>query len=554
MKRLLRLAQIFPAPTLRNCRLYSQHVVSPHISRKSPRVGIYFIALLALASTAFYAGSQSRPIAGAASQQATVTKQKPLYASRAELEKAIAELENELGSDAITTDDDELRRHGYSEWSTINIERMPVAIAYPKSTDQVSKIAKVCARFKIPIVPYSGGSSVEGNFSAPYGGICIDFANMDKIVALHERDMDVVVQPGIGWMELNRQLKSSGLFFPVDPGPNAMIGGMVGTSCSGTNAVRYGTMKDNVINLTVVLADGSIIKTRHRPRKTAAGYNLTSFFVGSEGTLGIITEATLKLAAIPAETKVGLATFPSVRDASNAATAILRAGIQMGAMEIMDEVQMDVVNRAGGTDRKWEVMPTMLVKFIGSSGQIAETTRQFSKIATSNGGGTLQFASTAEEQASLWAARKQALWSMLSLREGDEEVWTTDVAVPISRLPELIDMSKKEVAALGLFAGIVGHIGDGNFHAAILFDGRNAEQRARVAGCAQRMVARALEMEGTCTGEHGIGIGKKGFLKAELGAGGIAMMQKVKESLDPLWIMNPGKVFDHPLEDMPVGH
>lgn len=211
-------------------------------------------------------------------------------------------------------------------------------------------------------VPYSGGSSVEGNFSAPYGGICIDFANMDQIVMLHESDMDVVVQPGIGWMELNRQLKPSGLFFPVDPGPNAMIGGMVGTSCSGTNAVRYGTMKDNVINLTVVLADGSVIKTRHRPRKSAAGYNLTNLFIGSEGTLGIVTEATLKLAAIPAQTKVGLATFPSVRDASDAAIAILRAGIQMGAMEIMDEVQMDVVNRAGGTDRKWAVMPTMLVK------------------------------------------------------------------------------------------------------------------------------------------------------------------------------------------------
>lgn len=193
-------------------------------------------------------------------------------------------------------------------------------------------------------------------------------------------------------------------------------------------------------------------------------------------------------------------------------------------------------------------------RFIGSPGQIAETTDAFRKIATSNGGGTLQFASTAEEQASLWAARKQALWSMLSLREGDEEVWTTDVAVPISRLPELIDISKKEVEALGLFAGIVGHIGDGNYHAAILFDGKDAEQRAQVAGCTERMVARALEMEGTCTGEHGIGIGKKGLLRAELGEGGIGIMQKVKESLDPLWIMNPGKIFDHPLEDAPVGH
>ncbi|EUC49666.1 hypothetical protein COCMIDRAFT_22651 [Bipolaris oryzae ATCC 44560] len=218
-------------------------------------------------------------------------------------------------------------------------------------------------------------------------------------------------------MELRRQLKPSGLFFPVDAGPSAMIGVMVGTSFSGTNAVRYGTMKDNVINPIIVLVDGSVIKTRYRPRKTTASYNLTSFFIDSKGTLGIVTEATLKLAAIPAETKVGFATFPLVRDASTAATAILWTGIQTGAMRIMD-----AVNRTGGTDRKWGVMPTMLLRFIGSPGQIAETTRQFSEMAISNGGGTLQFASTAEEQASLWAARKQALWSVLSLREGDEDV------------------------------------------------------------------------------------------------------------------------------------
>jgi len=211
------------------------------------------------------------------------------------MEKAIEKITKLLGEDAVTTDDEELHRHGYSEWSSVNIDVLPIAVAYPKSTEEVSKIAKVCSMYKIPMVPFSGGSSLEANFSAPHGGFCLDFAFMDKIVALHEDDLDVVVQPAIGWMNLNDQIKDTGLFFPVDPGPSAMIGGMVGTSCSGTNAVRYGTMKDNVINLTVVLADGTVIKTRRRPRKSAAGYNLTGLFIGSEGTLGIVTEITLKL-------------------------------------------------------------------------------------------------------------------------------------------------------------------------------------------------------------------------------------------------------------------
>jgi len=277
--------------------------------------------------------------------------------------QAIEELRAVFGEDAISTDDEELHRHGYSEWSSINIDQLPIAVAFPKSTEEVSQIAKVCHRHKIPMVPFSGGSSLEANFSAPYGGFCIDFVFMDKILALHEDDLDVVVQPAIGWMNLNDQIKDSGLFFAVDPGPSAMIGGMVGTSCSGTNAVRYGTMKDNVINLTVVLADGSVIKTRRRPRKSAAGYNLTGMFVGSEGTLGIVTEVTLKLAVVPPETSVAVATFPTIRDAATAAAKVLRAGVPIGAMEIMDDVQMGVVNKAGSTKRKWKEVPTMFFKY-----------------------------------------------------------------------------------------------------------------------------------------------------------------------------------------------
>jgi D-lactate dehydrogenase (cytochrome) len=252
--------------------------------------------------------------------------------------------------------------HGYSEWSSINIDQLPVAVAYPKSTAEVSQIAKVCHKYRMPMVPYSGGSSLEANFSAPYGGMSVDFTHMDQVLQLHADDMDVVVQPSVPWMSLNDQIKDSGLFFPVDPGPSARIGGMVGTSCSGTNAVRYGTMKDWVINLTVVLADGTVIKTRKRPRKSSAGYNLTNLFVGSEGTLGFVTEITLKLAVIPQETSVAVVTFPTIRDAAAAASKIMRAGIPVAAMELMDEVQMDVINRSGSTKKKWKELPTLFFK------------------------------------------------------------------------------------------------------------------------------------------------------------------------------------------------
>ncbi|SMQ53787.1 unnamed protein product [Zymoseptoria tritici ST99CH_3D7] len=470
------------------------------------------------------------------------------------LAKAVSGLRATFGEDRVSTDEEELRRHGFSEWSSINIDTLPVAIAYPRTTEEVSVIAQACTRYKIPIVPYSGGSSVEGNFSAPYGGICIDFAFMDQVLAVHEDDLDVVVQPGIGWMDLNAQIQKSGLFFPVDPGPSAMIGGMVGTSCSGTNAVRYGTMKENVVNLTVVLADGTIIKTRHRPRKSAAGYNLTGLLVGSEGTLGIVTEITLKLQPIPATTSVGLIPFVSVRDAASAASEIIKTGIQVGALEIMDDVSMDVVNRAGFTDRKWDVVPTMFIKFAGSNESTSEAIKLVQSITTRHRGGNVEFATTPEEQHELWSARKQALWSMLALRKGDEEVWSTDVAVPLSRLPDIIEVSKKEMDELGLFAAVLGHIGDGNFHESIMFDGSDPEERRKVEGCVKRMVTRAIEMEGTCTGEHAIGIGKKGHLVEELGFDTILVMQKLKASLDPLWIMNPGKIFDHPREDRIVGH
>jgi D-lactate dehydrogenase (cytochrome) len=461
--------------------------------------------------------------------------------------KALGEIRRAVSEDTISIDDEDLKLHGYSEWSSTNIETLPVAVAYPKSTAEVSTIAKICNKYRVPIIPFSGGSSLEGNFSAPYGGISVDFAFMDQIIKFNKDDMDVVVQPSVSWMSLNDELSTSGLFFPVDPGPSAKIGGMVGTNCSGTNAVRYGTMKDWVINLTVVLADGTIVKTKRRPRKTSAGYNLNSLFVGSEGTLGLVTEITLKLAVIPQEFSVAVVTFPTIRDAASAAAGVMRAGVPVAAMEIMDEVQMRVVNLSGATKpRSWKELPTLFFKFSGTKAGVRENIGLVKAIAKAHKGGDFEFAATPQEQKLLWSARKESLWSMLALRKDGSEVWSTDVAVPFSRLADIIEVSKKEMDNLGLFASILGHVGDGNFHESIMYDRRVPGEREKVEHCVKNMVLRALEMEGTCTGEHGVGIGKKEALLMEVGGDTLDVMKSIKLSLDPYWIMNPGKIMDVP--------
>ncbi|KAI5922318.1 glycolate oxidase [Camillea tinctor] len=479
---------------------------------------------------------------------------RPEYASVEEMEVALKEIRRAIShhgeqEDIISTDPDDLHAHGYSEWSTTNPDGLPVAVAYPRSTEQVSIIAKICHKYRVPIIPYSGGSSLEGNFSAPYGGISVDFAYMDQIIQFNKDDMDIVVQPSIGWQDLNEQLSrmGSGLFFPIDPGPSAKIGGMIGTNCSGTNAVKYGTMKDWVINLTVVLADGTVIKTRRRPRKSSAGYNLNGIFVGSEGTLGLVTEATLKLAVVPEDFSVAVVTFPSIRDAASAAAGVMQAGIPIAAMEIMDEVQMKVVNLGGATaPRTWKEVPTLFFKFAGSQAGVKENIARVQAITRANRGADFEFAKDEREQKLLWSARKESLWSMLALRKEGEEVWSTDVAVPFSRLADIIEVSKKEMDDLGLFASILGHIGDGNFHESIIYDGRSREERAKVERCVKNMVNRALDMEGTCTGEHSVGWGKKESLLREVGPDTLAVMRQIKSALDPLWIMNPGKIMDLP--------
>lgn len=475
------------------------------------------------------------------------------FASRAEMEEAISDIVWELGNkkDIISTDPDDLLAHGYSSWSSVNPDELPVAVAYPHNTEQVATIVRVCHRHRVPVIAYSGGTSLEGNFSAPYGGVSIDFAYMNNIIQVNKADMDVVVQPSVGWQDLNAELAKAGtgLFFPVDPGPTAKIGGMIRTNCSGTNAVRYGTMKDWVINLTVVLSDGQIIKTRRRPRKSSAGYNLNSLFVGSEGTLGIVTEATLKLAVIPQETSVAVVNFPSIRHAAAAAASVMQAAIPVQCLEIMDEVQMRVVNLSGFTaPRVWVEKPTLFFKFAGTKAGVQEQIEMVQKITTVNKGGNFEFAKDEQEQKLLWSARKESLWSMLALRKEGDDVWSTDVAVPFSRLADIIEVSKKEMDELGLFASILGHIGDGNFHESIMYNRQNESERAKVEACVKNMVRLAIEMEGTCTGEHGVGWGKKESLLWEVGSETLGVMAAIKRSLDPRWILNPGKIMDVPWE------
>lgn len=508
---------------------------------KSLSANLVFALGVSVAAAAAYAlGRRSVPGSGREAR----------YATKEEMVLAAQEIAAALGPDSVSFDEDALDHHGHSDWSTSNTAVRAVAIVYPRCTDDVVAVAKICSARNVPMVPFGAGSSVEGNFSQPHSGICIDFAHMDQVVAFHPDDMDAVVQPGVNWMDLNHKIEDSGLFFPMDPSPTAQFGGMVSTNCSGTNAMRYGTMKDWVVNLTVVLPDGTVIKTRRRPRKTSAGYNLTSLFVGAEGTLGIVTEITLKLAPIPADTSVAVVAFPSIAAAAKTASALIRSGIQLGALEIMDDVQMQVLNKHGSETvrkRKWDEKPTLFLKFSGTADGISSDVKRVGEIVKTVAGDVpFHFAKTKQDEHDLWSARKESLFTMVSNRPPGTVLWTTDVAVPLSRLAEIIDISKKECSSLGIFASVVGHVGDGNFHVAMFYNPEDEELKKRVGGVVHDMMDRALEMEGTVSGEHAIGTGKKDCLFNELGKETIGLMQTIKRSVDPNWIMNPGKVFEMP--------
>lgn len=458
-----------------------------------------------------------------------------------ELEAAWADFVAIVGKENVSTLDEVITTHATSDWSTHKhspTER-PFCVVYPSSTEEVSRIMKVCHARRIPVTGYSGGTSLEGHFAATRGGICVDFGRMDGVLALHKDDLDVVVQPAVGWERLNEQLAAEGLFFPPDPGPGAMIGGMIGTGCSGTNSYRYGTMREWVLSLTVVLADGTVVRTRQRPRKSSAGYDLTKLFIGSEGTLGLVTEATLKVTVKPATTSVAVCSFGTVRQAADCVASVVGSGVPVAAVEILDDEMMSCINKAGSTARTWQEAPTLFFKFAGTDKGVKEqvdVVRQMAKRAGSTG---FDFARSLDEQHDLWSARKEALWSTLAVKRDGDSVWTGDVAVPISRLPDIIELTKKDIKGSGLYGTIVGHVGDGNFHTILLY---NDSERQIAEEVVHRMVKRAVEMEGTVTGEHGVGLGKRDYLPHELGVTTVDAMRKMKQAFDPLCLLNCDKV------------
>ena len=383
------------------------------------------------------------------------------------------------------------------------------------------------------------GTSLEGQVNAPGGGISVDTSHMNRVLAVHSEDLDCVVEPGITREQLNTELRATGLFFPIDPGANASLGGMASTRASGTNAVRYGTMKDNVIALQVVTATGEIISTARRVKKTSAGYDLTRLFVGSEGTLGIITELTLKLQGIPQAISGGVCAFPSVEAACLATIATIQSGIPVARIELVNALQMRAMKAYSGLN--YDETPALFVEFHGTDASVAEQAEMFNVIAEDLGGGPFLWTSIAEERTKLWKARHDAYWAALKLRPGAHAI-STDVCVPISRLAECVAETEVDIAASGLVAPIVGHVGDGNFHVLILLDTTNKHEIANAEAFVGRLNERALAMQGTCTGEHGIGQGKVAFLERELG-GAVDIMRAIKIALDPDNIMNPGKIF-----------
>jgi D-lactate dehydrogenase (cytochrome) len=415
----------------------------------------------------------------------------------------------------------------------------PDAVVFPQDADEVQQIVRICAEHRVPVIPFGAGSSLEGQINAPQGGVSIDFRDMNKILAVHAEDLDCVVQPGVTRKMLNEHLRDQGLFFPIDPGADASMGGMASTRASGTNAVRYGTMKDNVLSMKVVLANGELISTARRAKKSSSGLNLTQLMIGAEGTLGVITELTLKLQGIPEMIGAGVCPFPSVEAACNATIITIQSGIPVARIELLDALQVKACNAY--SKLTLPETPMLFVEFHGTEASVAEQSLRFGDIAVDFGGGPFDWATKAEDRTRLWQARHDAYWAGTQLRPGSKAL-ATDVCVPISRLAECVIATQGDIAEFGLVAPIVGHVGDGNFHVSLMLDMDDPDEVKRAKSFLDRLAARALEMDGTCTGEHGVGQGKIKYLNAEHGLGAVAAMRAVKQALDPLGILNPGKM------------
>lgn len=428
--------------------------------------------------------------------------------------------------------------HGHDE--SHHPAALPDAVAFPETTEDVAAIARICSAHRVPMIPFGAGTGLEGGVTAVAGGVSIDMGRMNKVLAIHREDMDAIVQAGTSRLTLNTFLRDTGLFFPVDPGVDASLGGMAATRASGTNAVSFGTMRENVLGLTVVLADGRILRTGGRSRKSASGYDLTRLFVGSEGTLGIITEVTLRLHPIPDADLVAVATFPTLSDAVKAVTDTMQAGIAIGRVELLDDDLMAVVRRHSDID--FEIAPTLIFEFHGEAEEASRTAEWVAAIVAENNGRNFRRATTPEERSRLWAIRHDALPWARQDRPGSR-FWPTDVCVPISKLPECILGTKEDLAQSSAPGYIVGHVGDGNFHCTFTVDPDSAEELADVARLNDRLVRRAIACGGTCTGEHGIGVGKRDYLELEHGAEAVAVMETLKAALDPHGLLNPGKIF-----------
>ncbi|MCH0629744.1 FAD-binding protein [Kocuria palustris] len=491
----------------------------------------------------------------------------PVYATKAEVDQAIEEIKNMFIHDTpikvidmllvVNDTQEELDSHSDTYFNSHHAapDERPYYVVYPRLTEETLAVMKICHKYKVPVVPTSGRLSLEGHFIPTRGGISLDLSTMDEVIQLNKTDLDVTVQAGMGWETLADYLEEYNLFYSIDPGPGATVLGCLANNASGTNALRYGEAYKNVINLTVVLADGTVVKTKQRPRKLSAGYNLNNLFVGSEGTLGIITEATVKLHVKPAIELVVVVPFPLIKDCANAVNEIVLSGIQLNAIEMLDDKMMHVINALGETLRKWAEHPTLFLKIGGPNHPAVDAiTDQVQQITKNNHSFDFEYAKLAQEKTELWLARKVALWSTINQGkeiDPDMQLWTTDAAVPISKLPEFLTETKADIDAHGLSNTLVAHIGDGNAHSFIIF---TPDQREVAEKVVNRMVKRAIDMEGTCTGEHGVGFGKRDYLLEEVGENLVDVMRKVKFALDPLRILNPDKVFKSDPNERPQYH
>jgi D-lactate dehydrogenase (cytochrome) len=430
-------------------------------------------------------------------------------------------------------------QHGSDE-STFTVPP-PAAVVFAQSSAEVAEVVDLCSQYEVPLIPYGAGSSLEGHLLAVQGGISLDLSRMDQVLSVDADDLTVTVQPGITRKRLNDEIKSTGLFFPIDPGADASIGGMCATRASGTNAVRYGTMRENVLALEVVTAEGKIVRTGTRARKSSAGYDLTRLMVGSEGTLGVITEITLRLYPLPEAVSAVVCSFPSIEAAVRTVIQTIQLGVPIARVELIDHNTVRMVNAHSKLGLREE--PMLLMEFHGSPAGVKEQAETVQEIAAEFGGQAFEWASTPEERTRLWTARHNAYFAAIQSRPGCRAM-STDTCVPISRLADCLLDSVAEVEASGLPYFLVGHVGDGNFHFGYLIDPNSEQERALAEELNHKLVHRALQLDGTCSGEHGVGLHKMGFLVEETGAGAVELMRTIKRALDPKNILNPGKIFD----------